>query len=119
MVLTRIFLSDSFAATSSGASGFSMSMAPGLLWTGTLRCISTFAAADEEIGLTGCAPPCVTRGPEGGLVDPCGMTIFSPHAGQLISEPPPELSTANSWSHFGQLKTISINHKLVLSAGRH
>lgn len=36
------------------------------------------------------------------------MTIFSEHEGQLISEPAPELSTASSCSHFGQLKMISI-----------
>jgi hypothetical protein len=55
MVFTFIFLSESFAANSSGASGFSIRLAAGVLWTGTRRCISTFAAADEAIGLIGAA----------------------------------------------------------------
>ena len=36
------------------------------------------------------------------------MTMDSPHDGQSISLPAPELSTANSWSHFGQVKITSI-----------
>jgi hypothetical protein len=37
-----------------------------------------------------------------------GITIASPQEGQLISLPAPELSTANSCSHLGQLKMTSI-----------
>jgi hypothetical protein len=37
-----------------------------------------------------------------------GITITSPQDGQLISVPAPVLSTANSCSHFGQLKMTSI-----------
>jgi hypothetical protein len=37
-----------------------------------------------------------------------GMTMTSPQEGQLISVPAPELSTANSWSHLGQLNMTSI-----------
>src|ERR1019366_298580 len=113
MVLTRIFLSDSFAATSSGASGFSIKLAVGVLWTGTRRCISTFAAAEEAIGLTGWTS---TRGAPGALSIPgrfatssgVGITMVSPQEGQLISVPAPVLSTANSCSHFGQLNITSI-----------
>jgi hypothetical protein len=37
------------------------------------------------------------------------MTMDSPQEGQSISEPAPELSTANSCSHLGQLKMTSIS----------
>src|SRR5258708_19621828 len=111
MVLVRIFLSASLA-NSSGASGFSIKLSVGNLRTGTFRCISIFAAADEAMGLMGLAS---TRGAwaasgtalgtgDAGM----GITMASPQEGQLISVPAPELSTASSWSHLGQLKTTSI-----------
>src|ERR1051325_1103629 len=108
MVLVRIFLSDSFAATSSGALGFSIRLSDGLAWTGTLRCISIFAAADDAMGLTGCPASCGMVTELGGRAEAAGMTIFSPQEGQLISEPAPVLSTASSWLHLGQSKMMSI-----------
>src|SRR5438477_1596157 len=101
IVLTLIFFSESLAAASNGTSGFSIKLAAGVLWTGTRRCISTFAAAEEAMGLTGLAS---MRGGPGRLSAPgrttlrsgVGMTMASPQDGQLISEPAPELSTANS-----------------------
>src|ERR1043166_8290630 len=36
------------------------------------------------------------------------MVIGSPQLGHSISVPAPDASTANSWSHFGQLKIRSI-----------
>lgn len=47
-----------------------------------------------------------------------GMRIFSEQDGQVISEPAPELSTASSCSHFGQLKMMSISFKLGSTANR-
>jgi hypothetical protein len=45
-----------------------------------------------------------------GLVGPdeLGMVSSAEHAGHSIWVPAPELSTANSWSQFGQLKIMSI-----------
>src|SRR5260221_8203802 len=114
MVLTRILRSDSFAATSKGARGFAISIW-GALFEGTRKCISTLAAADAAIAFDGfgasrtpaCSGGSVGR-PEPGAFG-SGMMIGWPHEGQSISEPAPELSTANSCSHFGQLKTTSIN----------
>lgn len=88
--------------------GFSMRLAAGLSCTGTFRCISTLAAADEEMGLTGCAGSAGTGAAAGRGLGAEGMTIFSEHEGQVISVPAPVLSTANSCSHFGQLKMMSI-----------
>src|SRR6266436_4220140 len=110
MVLVRIFLSASLA-TSSGARGFSMRLSEGVVWTGTRRCISTLAAAEEAMGLTGRwasrrGKAELESGP--GRESRPGMTMTSPQEGQLISVPAPELSTANSWSHLGQLKMTSI-----------
>src|SRR6266850_5740422 len=111
IVLTLIFLSDSFAVTSKGASGFSINISL-VLWTGTLRCISTFAAADDAMGLMGPPPTCGSPAPARingrEALSGEGITIDSPHEGQSISLPAPELSTANSWSHFGQVKITSI-----------
>src|SRR5438552_3344011 len=101
MVLVRIFLSMSLAATSSGGKGFSIKLSVGVLWTGTRKCISTLAAAEEAMGLMGAGP---TRGtgesesmPGREATDSgSGITIASPQEGQLISVPAPELSTASS-----------------------
>src|SRR5688572_9105062 len=92
IVFTFIFRSDSRAATSSGVAGFVMRLAAGLSCTGTLRCISTLAAAEEAMALPG-GPPDGGRGAAAALAA-WGITIFSEHDGQLISEPAPELSTA-------------------------
>src|SRR5207245_2962047 len=108
MVLTRIFLSASLA-TSNGANGFSIKLSVGVLRTGTRRWSSTFAAAEEAIGLMGCAS---TRGDTGSASTPdreitdsgSGIMMVAPQEGQLISVPAPELSTASSCSHLGQLK---------------
>src|SRR5437763_14964133 len=106
MVLTRILRSDSLAATSKGANGLAMSTS-GALLDGTRRCISTLAAAEDAIAFEGFgttrAPVC--SGGRVGRPEPgagSGIVIRSPHEGQSISEPAPELSTANSCSHFGQ-----------------
>src|SRR6516225_1907604 len=114
MVFTRIFRSDSLAATSSGARGLAMRTS-GALLEGTRRCISTLAAAEAAMGLAGLA---AMRAPDSsgervgiprGTTLGSGITIVSPQEGQSISEPAPELSTANSCSHFGQLKMTSIS----------
>src|SRR5579859_7143148 len=97
MVLTRIFLSVSLAATSIGGKGLAIRLSAALL-EGTRKCNSTFAAAEEAIGLA------VGRPGSGGSVgmprpppaSESGMIIDSPQEGQLISVPAPELSTANS-----------------------
>src|SRR5579883_1166709 len=112
MVLTRILRSDSLAATSNGARGLAMSTS-GALLDGTRKCISTFAAAEDAIGLEGLAPMRASGGrvgmpPGWGTMLGSGMTMDSPQEGQSISEPAPELSTANSCSHLGQLKITSI-----------
>src|SRR5258707_13880331 len=112
MVLVWTVLSASLAA-SRGINGFSIKLAAGVLWTGTRRCISTLAAAEEAIVLIGCAS---MRAPWGSPFTPgretaasgAGITIASPQEGQLIWVPAPELSTANSCSHLGQLKMTSI-----------
>src|SRR6185369_1123086 len=98
----------------SGARGLAIRM-PAALLLGTRKCIYTFAAAEEAIALTGLA---LIRGadssglkvgmPACGTTLGSGMIIASPQEGQSISEPAPELSTANSCSHFGQLKMTSI-----------
>src|SRR5215831_5002622 len=117
IVLTRILLSVSFAAASSGTRGFSIRLAAGVLWTGTRKCISTFAAAEDEIGFTGAPSRRGAARPSNPgritLFSGAGITIDSPQEGQLISEPAPELSTASSWSHLGQLKITSISGPLV------
>src|SRR5437763_14169735 len=87
MVLTFIFLSLSLAATSRGARGFSMRAATGVLWSGTLRCLSIFAAAEDCMGLRpggneGMAISLLGRAP-GELGE--GIPIASPQEGQLIS----------------------------------
>src|SRR5262249_46635662 len=107
IVFTRIFLSVSFAATSIGGSGLEVRLSDVLL-EGTRRCSSTFAAAEEEMGLAG-LPPVGSGGsvgmpPRPATIASSGMTMDSPQDGQLISVPAPELSTANSCSHLGQLK---------------
>src|SRR6266478_2678865 len=119
MVLVRIFLSASLA-TSSGARGFSMRLSEGVLWTGTRRCISTLAAAEEAMGLTGRwasrrGKAELESGP--GRESRPGMTMTSRQEGQLISVPAPELSTANSWSHLGQLKMTSITGAFRFDCG--
>src|SRR3989442_9997761 len=113
MVLVRIFLSASFAA-SRGTSGFSIKLSVGVLWTGTRRCISTLAAAEEAIGLTGCGS---SRGPPS-LESPPGwettgsgpgITMASPQEGQLISYAVFCLKKKNYSSLLGQLKMTSIH----------
>src|SRR5437879_8002335 len=101
IVVTRIFLSDSLAANSSGAFGFSIRLSEGVWCTGTLRCISTLAAAEEAIALMGLAitrGPLPSEGPPGRSIPApgSGIIIGSPHDGQSIWLPAPELSTANS-----------------------
>src|SRR2546422_696020 len=118
IVFTRIFLSVSLAATSRGARGFVIKLAAGVLCTGTRKCISTLAAAEEEIGFTGApsirgAPATLSNPGRITLFSGDGITMCSPQEGQFISEPAPELSTANSWSHFGQLKITSIRGAFV------
>src|SRR5207248_336647 len=54
MVLVWMVLSASLAA-SSGMRGFSIKLAAGVEWTGTRKCISILAAAEEEIGFDGLA----------------------------------------------------------------
>src|SRR5581483_7470974 len=92
-----------------------------VLRTGTFRCRSTFAAAEEAIGLSGfnvadggaliVGNPCrlseapLVRVP-GLLIS--GIMIVSEQLGHSISVPAPELSTSSSCSHFGQLKMMSI-----------
>src|SRR5439155_24497846 len=106
--------SRSLAVTSSGTSGFSIRLAVGVLCTGTRRCISTLAAAEEAIGLMGWpsmrgAPARLSCPGRKALRSGPGMTIDWPQDGQLISEPAPELSTASSCSHLGQLKMTYIH----------
>src|SRR5690349_3631049 len=86
IVLVLILLSPSLE-TSSGGRAFSIRLAAGVLWTGTRRCISTLAAAEEAMGFTGWAS---TRGRElleSGRGGPersgSGMTIDSPQEGQF------------------------------------
>src|SRR4051812_35098672 len=128
MVFTRIFLSEFFAATSSGARGLAMRLSE-VLRTGTLRCISTLAAAEEAMGFAGFnvsdgAPAKVGRPPRGlsvpfvrvPLAPGSGMVIFSSHEGHSISEPAPAASTSSSCSQFGQLKIMSIKTGVVVTA---
>jgi hypothetical protein len=51
-----------------------------------------------------------TSGSVAGLVglDVLGIVNWAEQAGHSIWVPAPELSTANSWSQFGQLKMMSI-----------
>src|SRR5215475_5918131 len=103
IVLTRIFLSVSLAATSIGGNGLAIRLSVALL-EGTLRCSSTFAAAEEEMGLAGLAVGSggsVGMQPRPATIAGSGITMDSPQDGQLISVPAPELSTANSCSHLG------------------
>src|SRR6266850_476414 len=65
IVFTRIFLSVSLAVASSGGNGLEISISV-VLCTGTLRCLSILAAADDAIGLDGFSvadggPPSVGR----------------------------------------------------------
>src|SRR5260221_11090988 len=111
IVRTRICLSPLVFAPS-GAAAFLMSFSPGLSLTGTLRCISPFAAADDAMTLGARLNLCGSSGGAGVvavLVDFAGMVIFSPQDGQSISEPAPALSTASSWLQWGQSKTMSIS----------
>src|SRR5689334_19018100 len=100
MVFTRIFLSVDFAAASSGTRGLAIKLSE-VLRTGTLRCISTLAAADDAIGFAGFkvsdgGPPNVGR-PWGlsfplvrvPFVPGCGIIMFSSQEGHWISEPAP------------------------------
>src|ERR1051325_6049006 len=125
IVLIRIFLSVPFAATSSGGNGFAIRLSVGVARTGTLRCVSVFAAAELAMALTTFDPPpvdVVGRLPvvSAPLVrvplDPtCGMRMVSPHDGQSISLPAPALSTSGSCLHsgLGQLKMISIGQEAL------
>src|ERR1019366_9420970 len=122
IVLMRIFLSVVLAATSSGTRGFTIKLSVGDVRTGTRRCISTFAAADEAMALTGWtssfSPPGTASTPGRLTTDSgFGMIIASPQDGQLISDPTPELSTASSCSHFGQLNMTSIGVFLFSDCG--
>src|SRR5580765_5837744 len=70
------------------------------------------------MGLIGCASMRGAPGRESApgrvaLRSGAGMTMGSPQEGQLISDPAPELSTASSCSHFGQLNITSINGTFV------
>src|SRR2546421_8854874 len=48
-----------------------------------------------------------------------GIVISSPQEGHAISVPAPELSTANSCSHLGQLKITSISYLSLADCGDH
>src|SRR5208282_5066387 len=104
----RIFLSAVLAAITRGTAFFTRD-SPGLSRTGTLRCISILAAADEAMGLIGWAASPVAGGGAGAASgELLGIVIFAPHVGHLISEPAPSPSTDSSWLQLGQLKMISI-----------
>src|SRR5208282_2272520 len=91
IVRVRIFLSAALVATTRGTAFFTRD-SPGVSRTGTLRCISILAAADEAMGLRGCKPASGggAGAASGGLF---GIVIFAPQVGHLISEPAPSLST--------------------------
>src|ERR1043166_9204684 len=117
----RNFLSDSFAAASSVGGGLVMRLSD-VLRTGTLRCFSTFAAADEAMGFDGfnvAAGACANVGSPWRLssaptvrvpaVPGWGISMVSSQEGQSIFEPAPALSTSSSCSQLGQLKMMSID----------
>src|SRR6185437_1054875 len=99
---------------SSGTADFLMRLSV-VARTGTLKCISIFAAAEEAIALgasfLASSPSAGAASTTGSLVDCSGMVMVSPQVGQGMSEPAPSASTANSCSQCGQLKIISINGK--------
>src|SRR5471030_376649 len=100
MVRMRIFLSAPMATAASGTADFLMRLSPGLLLTGTLRCISTFAEADVDMTLGARLGAGADSG--GGaaavFVDAAGIVMVSWHDGHSMSVPAPELSTASSCS---------------------
>src|ERR1039458_6850676 len=101
IVRTRTFLPVPLATASNGGFGLAMRTSPGLSRTGTLRCISILAAADEAmVWLALEAPPTGPPGADSGAggVAADGIVIFAPHDGHWISEQAPELSTAISCS---------------------
>src|SRR5450755_488495 len=106
MVCEMIFLPAPRTTASSGGFGLAMSGAGDLSSTGTLRCLSTLAAAEVEMGLAA-----RLGGGSAGATGPFGdgMVMVSWHDGHSMSVPAPELSTASSCSQLGQLKTISIS----------
>jgi hypothetical protein len=105
----QFFVRALFCAISTGGLALAMSGSAGLSRTGTFKCISTLAAAEEAMAL-----PVGSGG--GGVAGSAlvvtlpvdGMVMFSPQEGHLICVPAPVLSTASSWSQFGQLKMMSI-----------
>src|SRR6266516_3040064 len=103
MVLTRILFSVSLAATSSGGGGFLMSTSVGASCTGTLKCFSSRAAADEAIGL-------ITLTVVG---SGCGMEILWEQEGHWICVPAREASASSSCLQFGQTNITSIITSLL------
>src|SRR5712671_5937842 len=113
MVCERSCLPAPRTTASNGGFALTINVSVGVLRTGTLRCISTLAAADELMALGCRLGVCASAGAGGGtaFADCAGMVMVSWQDGHSISEPAPELSTASSCSQLGQSKTISISVK--------
>src|SRR5271166_1123867 len=106
IVCDLIFLPAPRTTASSGAFGLAMSGAGALSNCGTLRCISTLAAAEVEMGLAArLGGGSAGSAPAGAA----GTVMVSWQVGHSSLLPAPLLSTASSCSQLGQLKTISIN----------
>src|SRR5271169_6065710 len=103
----RIFLSAPRATVSNAGFALTISLSPGVSRTGTLRCISTLAAAEEEMGLAARSGAGASGASLAG--GGAGTVMVSPHDGQAMSVPTPAPSTASSCSQLGQLKTMSIS----------
>src|SRR5664279_405349 len=111
IVCERTFLAAPRTTASTGGFGLAMSGAGDLSSTGTLRCISTLAAAEVEMGLAARLGG-GRAGSAGAFGD--GMVMVSWHDGHSMFVPAPELSTASSCSQLGQLKTISISAMVLV-----
>ena len=79
----------------SGGLALDIKGSAGVLRTGTFRCFSTLAAAEEAMGLAVRLGTSSSRESDG-FCGPEGMVIVSPQEGHSMLVPAPELSTASS-----------------------